>query len=555
MTKSDHKQPHCSPSHGQQLLLRLILDSQADVAALWRQWTAKYELSQMEAGTFHLLPLVYQRLSQYDIEPEGLGILNGVYKRSWFNNIIVLRNGYQAIELFNSSHIPCIVIKGMGLLSLYQNNPALRPMFDIDILVPRDKVEHAIQLLIENGWRPHWGVSGKLLSDVLVSKCHSWGFIRNGKDMDLHWHALHQAQHESADDDVWKHSRVTQVLGRDVTVPSATEQLLHTILHGIRPGSSRLGAWVIDAVYILQQNADDINWSRFLQQVSRLHLQVICFDALSYLVNHFPLSIPDYVMQNLQVSRYSKLQWLEYRAITNQVGSQQILCSFAKGYMKQRRQENTNAFSSLLTYMMQLSRDRLEVIPGNGYAAWPLIRKVFSYLPRLRQYCEEVFPAQIYPEKPDWKLSSCPLDTHLYFNQQGEGSSFAVLGWSEPESTHIWSNQHLARLCFEPAVKENIDLCLSIRMHPYLPPSCLNNVIDIVINHRFRRQLRFTHNQGEQASYKFDVRAEELGSNGGIDILFFIRHNRSPLKAEQKMDCRSLGLCLHWMKISEYNSP
>jgi hypothetical protein len=50
--------------------------------------------------------------------------------------------------------VPAVVLKGLSLVELVYGSPSLRPLIDLNLLVPRDRVETAAALLADRGYVP-----------------------------------------------------------------------------------------------------------------------------------------------------------------------------------------------------------------------------------------------------------------------------------------------------------------------------------------------------------------------------------------------------------------
>lgn len=67
------------------------------------------------------------------------------------NYIRILYEQDKLIKLFDSNGIPCVILKGLAA-AIYYSKPHLRAMGDVDVLVPREKIEIASALMESNGY-------------------------------------------------------------------------------------------------------------------------------------------------------------------------------------------------------------------------------------------------------------------------------------------------------------------------------------------------------------------------------------------------------------------
>jgi hypothetical protein len=128
--------------------------------------------------------------------------------------------------------IPVIALKGLHLAELVYRDISLRPMSDLDILVPRSQIEQAVATLhgLDYGSAEDMSSAAGAMLDI---KCNI-GFAQRDVDawLELHW-SLDEppARYAAAVDAVW-HSAVPARLGdTDTLVMSSEFLLLHVCAH------------------------------------------------------------------------------------------------------------------------------------------------------------------------------------------------------------------------------------------------------------------------------------------------------------------------------------
>lgn len=94
-------------------------------------------------------------------------------QRNW---IRVMHGQSQILTLFESHHIPCVIIKGAAA-AMYYPHPCLRTMGDVDVLVKRADLDKAATLLEQNGFclnrdKDHVGHHYNYIKDDIIFEIH-----------------------------------------------------------------------------------------------------------------------------------------------------------------------------------------------------------------------------------------------------------------------------------------------------------------------------------------------------------------------------------------------
>jgi hypothetical protein len=128
--------------------------------------------------------------------------------------------------------IPLIALKGLHLADLVYRDISLRPMSDLDILVPRLEVERAIAAVqsIEYGF--HEDVSGAA-HGMLAEKCNiGLAHRRLGLWLEIHWTLAEPGDcYAPPMEEIWRSAYPGQLGDADVQVMSSEFLLLHVCAH------------------------------------------------------------------------------------------------------------------------------------------------------------------------------------------------------------------------------------------------------------------------------------------------------------------------------------
>ncbi|MCS6910326.1 MAG: nucleotidyltransferase family protein, partial [Anaerolineales bacterium] len=282
-----------SPEHELLLKAGLLRDERA--LAAWRAWTARVRLPDdaVDSATYRLLPLVYHNLIALGLGDTSLALLRGIHRRTWYENQMRLRSLAELLNRFREAGMPTLVLKGAALALRYYDNVGLRPMDDVDLMVPTERAAEAIALLHRLGWRERPYREIRDVDSTVIAARHAWEFINAAGDrMDLHWHALFTSCFPGADEPFWHGAEPLTVGYASSLALNATDALLHTCAHGARWNLLPSVRWVSDAIYILRSGPHRIAWQRFVELADWLGVTPHVRDSLDYLIQHFDAPVP-----------------------------------------------------------------------------------------------------------------------------------------------------------------------------------------------------------------------------------------------------------------------
>lgn len=271
---------NCLPTPLQTLLLQAALYPPERALDAWKKYLEKVDLKTIDhlSGTF--LPLVYRNLNEH-------GVCKSVYRHTWTYNNLQFFKLKKTLEILHGASIETCLLKGAGMVAGYYLDPGLRVMGDIDLLVPREKIKQAIDLMRSSGWTIlDYIPNGNL--DTFIQRTHALSLKSSeGLLLDLHWVVLSES---GIDEFFAKYTYKTKPHG-DTNVLCPEDQLLHTLFHGMKYGLPPLIRWIPDAFYILK-NTPRFDWTYLFSQAKQLKIELAIHTALDYLHQNGFVQIP-----------------------------------------------------------------------------------------------------------------------------------------------------------------------------------------------------------------------------------------------------------------------
>lgn len=294
------------PSPEQLLILHAALDS-APAATAWQRWREAVEFDDVDHGSTRLLPLVYRNLGAAAFDDEVAGRLKGLYRRSWSHNQLIFKRAAEAIAVLEGAGIETLVTKGASLALLSYGDVGVRPMDDVDVLVPLDRASEAIDALSAAGWKPDHDDP-----PAWTEVHHSLGFAgAESGNVDLHWFSLWQP---ASDVELWHASVPLELAGASTRAPCPADQLLLACVHGTPWSPLPPFRWIADAVTVIRSAGEQLDWDRLVTEAERRRLTVAVTAALAYLGQEFSVPIPPAVLAALRAAPDSRHERAAFRA-------------------------------------------------------------------------------------------------------------------------------------------------------------------------------------------------------------------------------------------------
>jgi hypothetical protein len=303
------------PDRQQLLLLHAALDDGPAAGAAFAQWAEGVDLAaNVEVNSFRLLPLAAANMRRTGTGHPLLARLDGVHRHFWASIQLLFAAVAKPLRALRQAEVPVMASKGLALAAGFYASPALRPMADIDILVPPDRVAKAGAVLNAAGWREvRERRAGTTLATKLATQ-HAMTFAdASGHEIDLHWRPVQELGSAAAIAQTWRVAQPLAMLGVELVQPSAAHLLLHAVLHGIGQDSDGSVRWISDTAMILRSRGEEIDWSRLIAFARRERVAYRLALALEFVAEEFALSVPASVLTDLLRQRVGLFERIEYR--------------------------------------------------------------------------------------------------------------------------------------------------------------------------------------------------------------------------------------------------
>ncbi|MBI2432304.1 MAG: nucleotidyltransferase family protein [Candidatus Hydrogenedentes bacterium] len=344
----------CWPTPEQELVLRAALLTGEEAVQAWQEWAANFEFDRISNGVRRLLPLAHHHLRGLGVEHPLLRKIGGIRRFTWCENQVIFHTAGALLRALDGTGIPTMVLKGAPLALLHYRDASLRPMRDVDVLVPPDETLAAISVLRDLGWAPKmpWPED---LAEQYVPTRHAHGFKNGGRhELDLHSFVLAQSSRRDADAAFWREAVPVQVDGMATRALDSTSQLLHVCVHAASWAHEHPVHWVADSVMVLRGEGP-IDWDRFVRQ-AREHAVVLPLrERLRYLRAVLDAPIPGEVLVQLDALEVKPRERRDHALLEKPLalrGPFGMLQYYRREYERWKGRENLNGDSGgFLRYM------------------------------------------------------------------------------------------------------------------------------------------------------------------------------------------------------------
>ena len=223
------------------------------------------------------------------------------------------------LKAAQTREIPTIILKGLWLCEKIYNNPSMRPGGDIDILVPKNKVDTCLALLNEQGIGEHWP---NLLKDEYFTK-HHLHQQRSSPDLsiwfEIHWALDHPYTLLTVDyKSIFGRALPLNLLGAPIKEMSIPDLLLSLAIHLVKHAvylpslldredlpriilADGMLMYYLDVAEVLKKHPGDVDWNLTIQLAREWGAVDILGSVLQVCKKYFGAHIPEEVISALPV--------------------------------------------------------------------------------------------------------------------------------------------------------------------------------------------------------------------------------------------------------------
>jgi hypothetical protein len=256
-----------------------------------------------KALAHRVMPLLFRSLyasCQDSVPQAAFGRLRELYRANAQRNLLLTGELLKLLNLLDTHRISAIPFKGPVLTVVGYKNLSLRQFSDLDILVRREDVVRAKDLLISEGYRP-WRSMTQTQETFHLRSYHAFVFLPKSEtySVDLHW-AITRSDHcfPVRMEYLWENLQWMSFAGARFRTLSVEDLMLVLCLHGSKHGWTRL-QWICDIAELVHSHPA-LDWAQVMLKARDLSIHKALFIPLLLARNLVGASIPDDVLAGIK---------------------------------------------------------------------------------------------------------------------------------------------------------------------------------------------------------------------------------------------------------------
>jgi len=256
----------------------------------------------VDPGLVRLLPLLQDSPAAASLPSSLRATIANSHRLAKLRFIVMERAARTLAQRFGEAGIAPLFLKGFALACQVYENPALRPMGDLDLAVPGADFERATGLLIGLGYREK---SGRRMG--LGPGLHALTFkhAKTGEIVDLHRFVLACSRWDGADTGFWARALRMPIADTAARTLALEDHLLHGCLHGYaRNVLQSPFRWMVDAHRILMRSGANFRWNLLVEEAERQRCGGVLAATLGFLAGELGAPIPAAIPARLAATKH-----------------------------------------------------------------------------------------------------------------------------------------------------------------------------------------------------------------------------------------------------------
>jgi hypothetical protein len=263
-------------------------------------WQALVKVAEWEG----VAPLLSQRSTMpggYAIPEESQEALRRAYYTTSAQNAILYDELGRVLARLEQAGIEVIVLKGADLAQTLYGDIGLRPMADVDLLVPQARFQEALSIAEGMGYENSDSEAKSEMQEVVNYHVHLVGGVSRLVNLELHWNLVTSTESWYAIpvEWFWEHSEpfMRTKAGKLSVEANLLYLVAHAVLqHGVRQS---LLIWLYDIHALVMKHSEAIRWKWLKEEALGLGWAPALVRGLRECRKLFGTPVPEEVLNTL----------------------------------------------------------------------------------------------------------------------------------------------------------------------------------------------------------------------------------------------------------------
>jgi hypothetical protein len=333
-------------------------------------------------------PLLHYNLKRFDgselIPPEARRRLLQLFHRAGYRNRHYSQALHELLEAFAEAGIPVIVLKGLSLVELIYRNLSLRPLIDLNLLIPGEALETAENVLMRMGYadvipRPLQGFHRWLMSHVCMSRPGDFEV-----HLMLQWDVVNRQRIYAIDHPrLWEEAQPVRLSGCDAFILSPIDLVLYLSVQSDKSGFLNAAAthledpaafvfteWTenrlirfTDICEVIKHYQGAIDWEVLIERARVSGIEGSIYTNLHWVTQLLGSVTDPWVLDALRPPSPRRIRkWLFEALVEQNKGAKSVKASFRAWWLKMHKRSQLRLISLLeLLEFIFPRRDELEL--------------------------------------------------------------------------------------------------------------------------------------------------------------------------------------------------
>lgn len=265
----------------------------------------------IQAASCHgTLPLLYRNLNKLcpdEVPNTTLNQLKSVFYALAWRNLYLTGELLRLLALFRNRGLRAFPFKGPVLAATAYGNLSLRHFGDLDILMPRENIPAAKDILVRQGYCPKFQFTPSEEAAYLRSH-HDYKFVRfkDGLIVEIQWGVTQWSFPFPIDfEELWRHRKEVCLAGSTVFNLSLEHTLLILCVHGTKHRWEQL-LWICDVAELINAYRQRIDWERLMKRARTLGGLRMLLLGLFLAHDLLGAALPENVLKKIRDGRHIK---------------------------------------------------------------------------------------------------------------------------------------------------------------------------------------------------------------------------------------------------------